>query len=153
LIDSKLLENEFSHTNLCLRFSVCGLQKGMVLIMKFTRILTDTLQTGIGAVPVDVLLGIFLVFAVLVLIMLFVIFFRLLPLRSERKDNEFEKQKQTSPTADHVFSKVTEREERERIRDSELVAVITAAICASLGGNISPDELVVRSIRRVNRQR
>jgi hypothetical protein len=119
--------------------------------MKSTRILTDTLQTGIGSISVDVLLGIFLVFAVLVLIMLFVIIYRLLPLLNEKKDNELEKQ--TSHTADYTFSNIIGREEIEKSKDSELVAVITAAICASMGGKVSPDELIVRAIRRVNRQR
>jgi hypothetical protein len=123
----------------------------MEVVMKSTRILTDTLQTGIGSISVDVLLGIFLVFAVLVLIMLFVIIYRLLPLLNEKKDNELEKQ--TSHTADYTFSNIIGREEIEKSKDSELVAVITAAICASMGGKVSPDELIVRAIRRVNRQR
>ncbi len=37
------------------------------------------------------------------------------------------------------------------IDDKELVAVITAAIAASMGGNASPDKLVVRSLRRVKK--
>ncbi len=44
-----------------------------------------------------------------------------------------------------------ETEEDEEIDDLELVAVITAAIAASLG--TSPDGLIVRSIRRKNSNR
>ncbi len=33
--------------------------------------------------------------------------------------------------------------------DKELIAVITAAIAASMGGNVTPDKLVVRSLKRV----
>lgn len=37
--------------------------------------------------------------------------------------------------------------------DTELVAVITAALMAYLGDSISPDELVVRSIRQVGKRK
>ncbi len=39
----------------------------------------------------------------------------------------------------------------ELVGDHELVAVITAAIYASMGGDVPADGLVVRSIRKVNR--
>lgn len=39
----------------------------------------------------------------------------------------------------------------QSVDDKELIAVITAAIAASMGGNVSPDRLVVRSLRRVRR--
>lgn len=35
--------------------------------------------------------------------------------------------------------------------DTELIAVITAAIAASMGRNITPDKLVVRSLKRVKK--
>lgn len=37
--------------------------------------------------------------------------------------------------------------------DTELVAVITAALMAYLGDSVSPDELVVRSIRQVGKRK
>lgn len=37
--------------------------------------------------------------------------------------------------------------------DTELVAVITAALMAYLGDGVSPDELVVRSIRQVGKRK
>lgn len=51
---------------------------------------------------------------------------------------------------DSVFSQITRNEEEELLNDYELVAVITAAIYASLGDEVPSDGLVVRSIKRVN---
>ncbi|QHQ62206.1 hypothetical protein Ana3638_16620 [Anaerocolumna sedimenticola] len=51
-----------------------------------------------------------------------------------------------SSAADAVYGK-------NLVNDSELVAVITAAIMASMGDEAPADGLVVRSIRRVNNKR
>ena len=51
-----------------------------------------------------------------------------------------------------VVETVSMEEEEELVDDGELVAVITAAIMASLGDKAPEDGLVVRSIRKVNKK-
>ncbi|MDO5293677.1 MAG: OadG family transporter subunit [bacterium] len=65
------------------------------------------------------------------------------------------KQPETTQVESTVVSAPIEEEvveDEELVEDAELVAVITAAIMASLGDEAPEDGLVVRSIHRVNRK-
>lgn len=87
------------------------------------------------------------VLAVIVLIMLITYFANIKPGLSNSSDVK------TAPgndTVDNVLAQITQSEEEELINDCELVAVITAAIAASMGEAVPADGLVVRSIKRVN---
>lgn len=53
---------------------------------------------------------------------------------------------------DHVISQIVESEQDNLIGDYELVAVITAAIQASMGETAPVGGFIVRSIRKVNRR-
>jgi len=63
------------------------------------------------------------------------------------------KEKETSTTVDHIIAQIVEQEEEELNEDFELVAVITAAIYASMGEVVPADGFIVRSIRKVNSKR
>lgn len=54
-------------------------------------------------------------------------------------------------SVDKVLSQI-QTQEQNLINDAELVAVITAAIMASMGDEAPADGLVVRSIKKVNKQ-
>lgn len=66
--------------------------------------------------------------------------------RSEDNDSTNKKEN----TMDNVIAHIVENEEEELCSDSELVAVITAAIQASMGETAPVGGFVVRSIRRKN---
>lgn len=100
-----------------------------------------TFETGITTT----ILGFGTVFAILLIICLVLYIFGGVV-------SKFSKPEQTKiitpPQPKPVVEKI-ETVEEELVDNKELIAVITAAICASMGGNVSPDKLVVRSLRRV----
>jgi hypothetical protein len=55
-------------------------------------------------------------------------------------------------SVDQVLSQIIEHEEEELSGNYELVAVITAAIYASMGDAVPADGFVVRSIRKTGRR-
>lgn len=90
----------------------------------------------------NTLLGMGTVFSVLILISFIIAAFGLIPKLTEKKNKPEEKK------ADNVVAQIAEREEISD--DTELVAVISAAIAAYEGSG-STDGFVVRSIRRTGR--
>ncbi|MDO5388900.1 MAG: OadG family protein [Clostridia bacterium] len=70
------------------------------------------------------------------------------------KSNENSQKQEAKPVENkNIVKTVTNNTKNTNVDDSELIAVITAAIAAqecARGNNISPDKLVVRSLRRVN---
>lgn len=99
----------------------------------------------INADALTILIGIGAAIAVLLLIILIVCVtkFRQLSATLEGKKN--------SPV-DQAIAAITEQETKY-IEDSELVAVITAAIYASMGNDVPANGFVVRSIRKTNARR
>lgn len=90
-------------------------------------------------------LGICTVFVVLIFISLILTAFGKLNIDSDNKKTE--EKLEIKPVPDNTDA--TDK----KADDLELIAVITAAIAAqecAKGNNISPDKLVVRSLRRVN---
>lgn len=108
---------------------------------------TMVLSGGISDyITLNTLFGAVVVLAILFLIMCSTYFVNIKP---HLKDN--------TPAAVNPNSSVSNRnmqtvpyEQDELVDDSELVAVITAAIYASMGEAVPADGFVVRSIRRVN---
>lgn len=90
------------------------------------------------------LFGAVVILAVVVLIMIITYFVNIKP---NLNDNSLETSASESNPAN---SAVARTEEKDLIHDQELVAVITAAIYASMGDAAPKDGFVVRSIRRVN---
>jgi sodium pump decarboxylase gamma subunit len=99
----------------------------------------------------NTLMGMGTVFAVLILIAFIISLFKYIPKFQEM----FAKKKNTAPAAATApAAKAAPVVEEELVDDSELVAVIMAAIYASMaseGKAVSKDGLVVRSIRRSRR--
>ena len=95
-------------------------------------------------VNINTLFGAVIALTVLFLIMLITYFVKIKP--NLLKDSS------SVNTVDHVIAQIVENEEEELIGDNELVAVITAAIYASMGDAVPADGFTVRSIRKVNKR-
>jgi glutaconyl-CoA/methylmalonyl-CoA decarboxylase subunit delta len=95
-------------------------------------------------ITLNTLFGAVVVLAVVVLIMLITYFVNIKP---NLIDNSAESSDSVSSTVNNATTKAGEA---DLINDYELVAVITAAIYASMGDSVPTDGFVVRSIRRVN---
>lgn len=95
---------------------------------------------------VNTLFGAVAVLAIILLIMIVTYFVNIKP---NLLHNQAAAPKSES-SIDHVIEQITNQEEEELVGDGELVAVIMAAIYASLGEAVPADGLVVRSIRKVN---
>ena len=97
----------------------------------------------------NTLLGMGSVFSVLVLIMCIIYLFGIIPkIQKASADKKAKKEKvSTEASVDKTIANIVEKEEGELVDDTELVAVISAAI-AAYEGNGSADGFVVRSIRK-----
>ena len=95
----------------------------------------------------NTLISMSVVFAVLILISLLITCFKIFPYLEKKKAQKAaaEAAGQTE-TQDQVVSQISQREEQQLTDDTELVAVIAAAIAASTGTSTS--DFVVRSINR-----
>lgn len=91
----------------------------------------------------NTLMGIGTVFVVLIFLSWFIGLFKFIPALLEGKKKDAEPV-QEAPV-------VAEASEEEVVDDTELIAVIAAAIAAMEG--TSPDGLVVRSVRKINRKK
>ena len=97
----------------------------------------------------NTLLGMGSVFCVLILIMFIIYLFGIIP-KIQKKSAEKKAKKQavsTETSVEKTIANIVEKEEGELVDDTELVAVISAAI-AAYEGNSSTDGFVVRSIRK-----
>lgn len=96
----------------------------------------------------NTLLGMGTVFIVLILIMCIIYAFGVIPkIEKSIADKKAKKKVETETAVDHTIAQIIEKEELSD--DTELVAVIAAAIAASEGA-VSTDGFVVRSIKRAN---
>lgn len=115
----------------------------MVLAVDITRAL------------LNVATGMIVVFAVLILICYIIKAFKFISVIQNKLEARKANKDLVAGSTDTVLSQIEEKEETEYVEDLsddlELVAVITAAIAASMG--TSTDGFVVRSIRRAGRSR
>lgn len=96
----------------------------------------------------NTLLGMGTVFIVLILIMFIIMAFGIIPkIEKAIADKKAKKKVTTEDAVDNTIAQIIEKEELSD--DTELVAVIAAAIAASEGA-ASTDGFVVRSIKRAN---
>lgn len=86
------------------------------------------------------------VFLVLILISLLISCFKIFPYLEKKKAQKAAVAASQTETQDQVVSQISQREEQQLTDDTELVAVIAAAIAASTGTSTS--DFVVRSINR-----
>ncbi len=100
-------------------------------------------------ISLDTLFGAVVVLAIVVFIMLITYFINIKP---NLKGTSSEAAPKSTPV-DNAIAPIVGDEEEELISDCELVAVITAAIYASMGDAVPAEGLVVRSIRKSNANR
>ena len=86
------------------------------------------------------------VFAVLILISLLISCFKIFPYLEQKKAAKAADAASAAPAQDQIVSQISQREEQQLTDDTELVAVIAAAIAASTGTSTS--DFVVRTINR-----
>lgn len=98
-------------------------------------------------VNINTLFGVVVVLAVLILIALAYLISILSYLKKDSADSTVIK----STSGDNAIAPIAGTVQEDLIGNHELVAVITAAIYASMGGDVPADGLVVRSIRKVNK--
>ncbi|HHV13878.1 MAG TPA: OadG family protein [Clostridiales bacterium] len=101
-------------------------------------------------ITLNTLFGAVVVLAVVVLLMLITYFVNIKP---NLKDDPTEAPSPASNAVANTIAQIEKSEEVELASDCELVAVITAAIYASMGDAVPKDGFVVRSIRRVNNKK
>jgi Na+-transporting methylmalonyl-CoA/oxaloacetate decarboxylase gamma subunit len=95
----------------------------------------------------NTLISISVVFVVLILISLIIYAFNIFPYLEKKKQEKAKADKAGEASADHVVSQIEQREvQQDAMDDTELVAVIAAAVAASEGTSTS--DFVVRSIIR-----
>lgn len=107
----------------------------------------------------NTLMGMGTVFLVLIFISLLISLFKFVP-DIERKLSNISFGRKKAPAQEEarpapkrpVLSATEVEEEEDGVADEELVAVIMAAILASMGGAVSADQLRIRSIRKVRRR-
>ena len=107
-----------------------------------------TLGEKMKKAALNTLLGMGTVFIVLILIMFIIMAFGIIPkIEKSIADKKAKKKVKTEQAVDNTNAQIIEKEELSD--DTELVAVIAAAIAASEGA-ASTDGFVVRSIKRAN---
>jgi hypothetical protein len=119
-------------------------------------LLQKSLSERMEMATLNTILGLVTVFAVLIIIIVIIDMFRIIPYLQEKKlkRSKSNDSLEVNNTIDDVITQITQQEESEIIKnDYELIAVITAAICASMGDEAPADGLIVRSIRKVNRKK
>ncbi len=99
----------------------------------------------------NTLLGMGTVFAILILISFIISCFKFINMAQENKTKKQSKAAEKEAAVDNTIAQIIENEELSD--DSELVAVISAAIAAyeAENGYVSADGVVIRSIRKVNK--
>lgn len=98
-------------------------------------------------ITLNTLFGAVVALAVLFLIMVITYFVNIKPNLNDTTSGK------TAGSSADVFDQISKTEEEELVNDSELVAVIMAAIYASMGDAVPADGFVVRSIRKANGKR
>lgn len=124
----------------------------MTVLSSATYEKTLTLGEIFEKAALNTLMGMGTVFAVLILIAFIISLFKYIPKFQEMFAKKKDKAPAPAPAAKPAPAPVVEE---ELVDDAELVAVIMAAIYASMaseGKAVSKDGLVVRSIRRSRRQ-
>ncbi len=93
-------------------------------------------------------LGIVFVVLILIIQLIYVI-----KSGSDRKSQASGDRNKNQSYVDNVIAQIEKQESQELMDYNELVAVITAAIHASMGSEVPADGFVVRSIRKVDTRR
>lgn len=103
--------------------------------------LSEALSTG----GITTVTGLAIVFAVLIILMIVLMLFKVIFYRDPAKQKKAEAPVQTAPAAEEV------KADSEEVDEDELIAVLTAAVAASL--NTSTYNLHIKSYRRVDNKK
>lgn len=121
-----------------------------VVSMSYTVLAATESEPGMGEklknAALNTVIGLTIVFAVLVLISAIISMFSLIP--KIQKFFADRKKVETVDSVEKAIEHIIVKE--ERVDDLEIIAVITAAICAAT--NKSSDSFVVRSVKKVGRK-
>ena len=117
----------------------------MYKVISQTMVLTGA--TLSDYINLNTLFGAVIVLAVIILIMLITYFVNIKPNLSNNSNGNKAGHKSS---VDNAIAQIVGNEEDELMSDGELVAVITAAIYASMGDAVPAGGLIVRSIRKSN---
>lgn len=109
--------------------------------------MAERLSAFVGGIPIF-LIGVIVVFSMLILLILFMSVLGMVMTKATTKKDQ--KKALEAAEANKAESEAAPTVEANVTDDLELVAVITAAIAASLG--TSSDKLQVRSLRKVQRK-
>ena len=125
--------------------------KGVLTSIEFENIDIEEKSTldKLANAGLNTLIGMTTVVVVLLVISWLIGLFRFIPIIQEKLAKKEKKATAKEMAIEQAFALIEEKE--ELTDDTELVAVITAAICAST--NASADGFVVRSIRKVKRNK
>lgn len=100
-------------------------------------------------VSLDTILILSIALTAFILIIQFIYVFIIIP--NQRRTSV--KPASTSAFVDNVIAQINEKEEGELKDDKELIAVITAAIYATIQEAVPADCFIVRSIRKIDSRR
>lgn len=119
---------------------------------------SETLNNKIDSALLNTIIGMGTVFVVLIFISCLIGMFKIIPKIQKKMELRQEADMNVVTAIDNTVSQIAEKEELEEMEeieelvdDGELVAVITAAIMASMTSNgeeVPADGLIVRSIKR-----
>lgn len=100
----------------------------------------------------DTILGMGIVFVLLIFLAVIIWALRFIPMLVDGFQKKEAKEDTSIPTTQKTTELSNQIENRENLKeDSQLVAVITAAIMSSMGEDVPEDGLVIRSIKKVNK--
>lgn len=133
-----------------------GLQQGMNIVLAANANTSNT--SLLGKALLNTVIGMGIVFVVLIFISYIISLLKYIPKLIEKFTNNNSPnniEPRQEPANDHGTSvkETADSAEISMTDNAELVAVITAAIMASMENDAPMDGLVVRSIRKINRSR
>lgn len=134
----------------------------MIVLQQGTNIMlaamTTTKTSLLGKALLNCVIGMGIVFVVLIFISYIISLLKHVPklldkFSNNNKSNNLETQKESAIDYEIAGEETENPVEISLTDNAELVAVITAAIVASMGNDVPKDGLIVRSIRKINRSR
>ncbi|GAA4653378.1 hypothetical protein GCM10023142_05160 [Anaerocolumna aminovalerica] len=134
----------------------------MIILQQGTNIMlaamTTTKTSLLGKALLNCVIGMGIVFVVLIFISYIISLLKHVPklldkFSNNNKSNNLETQKESAIDYEITGEETENPVEISLTDNTELVAVITAAIMASMGNDVPKDGLIVRSIRKINRSR
>lgn len=146
-------EGEFENVNLVMTLT-CNYISGQLTPVGIEFSTVENHEKSFGEkmanAALNTIIGLATVFIVLILISYIISLFKYIPVLQEKFTKKNEIAEPEFNAVENVTAQIVAKEAEELVDDTELVAVITAAICAATG--TSADGFVVRSIRKSKRR-